>query len=124
VVLSSGGLILLWVLVLTLFLPEINYSKSYAGVARQVAAKIPQGAGCVDTNVGHPQRASFAYYGALPFSAAGSKPCDLLLLQDSVRLRDDKERMQPHGGADWELVWEGRRAADRDERFRLYKRLR
>ena len=125
VVLSSGGLILLWVLVLTLFLPDINYHKSYAGVARQIADKIPFGGACIDTNVGHAQRASFAYYGALPFSSPGAKPCGLLLLQDSVKIRDEKERMlPPHGGAEWELLWEGRRATDRDERFRLYKRLR
>ncbi|MBC7685254.1 MAG: glycosyltransferase, partial [Bdellovibrionales bacterium] len=41
VVLSSGGLILLWVLLLTLFMPDINYSKNYASVARQIAANIP-----------------------------------------------------------------------------------
>jgi len=121
VVLSSGGLILLWVLLLTLFLPDINYSKNYASVAREVAAKIPPGADCVDTNAGLPQRASFAYYGALPFSKAGAPPCRLLLLQDSVKLRDDREKMLPHG-ANWELLWEGRRPSDRDERFKLYRR--
>jgi hypothetical protein len=124
VVLSSGGLILLWVLLLTLFLSDINYSKNYAGVARELAAKIPSGTDCIDTNVGLPQRASFAYYAALPFSTPGSKPCQLLLLQDSVKLKDDRERMLPHGSADWELLLETRRQTDRDERFRLYKRVR
>ena len=123
VVLSSGGLILLWVMLLTLFLPDINYSKNYASVAREVAAKIPSGTDCVDTNVGLPQRASFAYYGALPFSRAGSPPCQLMLLQDSVKLKDDREKMLPHGSANWELLWEGRRPSDRDERFKLYRRL-
>lgn len=123
VVLSSGGLILLWVLLMTLFLKELNYSKSYANVVRQVAAAIPAGTRCVDTNVGAAQRASFAYYGAVPFSPPGSKACSVLLLQDSVKLRDEKEKMLPHGDGQWELVWEGRRMADRDERFRLYKRL-
>ena len=124
VVLSSGGLILLWVLLVTLFLPDINYSKNYASVARQIAQNIPAGSDCIDSNVGLPQRASFAYYGALPFSTPASKPCQLLLLQDSVKLKDDKERMLPHGDMEWELLWEGRRQTDRDERFRLYKRLR
>jgi 4-amino-4-deoxy-L-arabinose transferase-like glycosyltransferase len=123
VVLSSGGLILLWVLLLTLFLPDINYSKNYASVAREVAGKIPPGTDCVDTNVGLPQRASFAYYGALPFAKAGAAPCRMLLLQDSVKLRDEREKMLPHGPANWELVWEGRRPSDRDERFKLYRRV-
>lgn len=123
VVLSSGGLILLWVMLLTLFLPDINYSKNYASVARDVAAKIPPGAGCIDTNVGLPQRASFMYYANLPFARAGDPPCRLQLLQDSVKLRDGGEKLLPHGAASWELLWEGRRASDRDERFRLYRRL-
>jgi 4-amino-4-deoxy-L-arabinose transferase-like glycosyltransferase len=123
VVLSSGGLILLWVMLLTLFLPDVNYSKNYANVARDVAAKIPAGTDCIDTNVGLPQRASFAYYAALPFSKPGSPPCRLQLLQDSVKVKDERERIQPHGAANWELLWEGRRHSDRDERFRLYRRL-
>ena len=123
VVLSSGGLIMLWVMLLTLFLPDVNYSKTYASVARAAAAKVPAG-NCIDTNVGLPQRASFAYYADLPFSRPGDKPCNVYLLQDSVKLKDDREKMLPRGAARWELLWEGRRPSDRDERFRLYRSLR
>ncbi len=123
VVLSSGGLILLWVLLMTLFLPDLNYSKSYATVARQVQAAMPEGKACIDTNVGLAQRASLAYFGKLPFSGTNMGDCDLFLLQDSVKLRDDREALQPPRGREWKLLWEGRRASDRDERFRLYQRL-
>ncbi|MEJ7806030.1 MAG: glycosyltransferase [Telluria sp.] len=123
VVLSSGGLILLWVLLMTLFLPDLNYSKSYATVARQLAAHVPAGTRCVDGHVGLPQRASFAYYGAVPFAPVGDKlDCPLLLVQDSVKTRDDKERAPVHDPANWNQIWEGKRASDRDERFRLYQR--
>ncbi len=122
VVLSSGGLIMLWVMLLTLFLPDVNYSKTYASVAREVAAKVPAG-NCIDTNVGLPQRASFAYYADLPFSRPGEQPCAVYLLQDSVKIKDDREKLLPHGVARWQLLWEGRRPSDRDERFRLYRRL-
>jgi hypothetical protein len=121
VVLSSGGLIMLWVMLLTLFLPDINYSKTYASVAREAAAKIPAGS-CIDSNVGLPQRASFAYYANLPFARPGKNACDMYLLQDSVRIRDNREKMLPGGTAQWILFWEGRRPSDRDERFRLYRR--
>ncbi|HEU4775485.1 MAG TPA: glycosyltransferase [Telluria sp.] len=120
VVLSSGGLILLWVMLTTLFLQDINYSKSYASVARQLAASLPAGSGCIESNVGLAQRASFAYYGALPFSRPGQH-CSLRLLQDSVRIKDHKEAMLAHDSSQWLLVWEGRRPSDRDERFRLYQ---
>jgi hypothetical protein len=130
VVLSSGGLILLWVLLMTLFLPDLNYSKSYASVAQQIAARLPAGADCIDTNVGPPQRASFAYFGHLPFAGVDGK-CGYLLLQDSIKTATLPEPMQNgalvRGGAaqpfrarDWTLLWEGRRPSDRDERFRLY----
>ena len=122
VVLSSGGLILIWILLMTLFLPDMNYSKSYASVARQIADKLPPGADCIETNVGAAQRASFAYYGHLPFTGVAGGRCQLLLLQDSIHVRDDKEILPQHRGRQWQLLWEGRRPADREERFRLYRR--
>jgi 4-amino-4-deoxy-L-arabinose transferase-like glycosyltransferase len=122
VVLSSGGLILLWVLLMTLFLPDLNYSKSYASVGQQIAARLPAGATCIDTNVGPAQRASFAYFGHLPFVGVEGGKCDYLLLQDSVKLRDDKELAASYRLREWTLLWEGRRPSDRNERFRLYRR--
>jgi 4-amino-4-deoxy-L-arabinose transferase-like glycosyltransferase len=122
VVLSSGGLILLWVLLTTLFLPELNYSKSYAGVARQIAERLPHDAKCIDTNVGPAQRASLAFYGRLPFVTLAGGPCNYVLLQDSVKTRDDQEMMRAYGVKNPIPLWEGRRASNRDERFRLFKR--
>jgi 4-amino-4-deoxy-L-arabinose transferase-like glycosyltransferase len=143
VVLSSGGLIMLWVLLMTLFLPDLNYGKSYASVAQQIAARLPANADCIETNVGPAQRASFAYFGHLPFAGVEGGKCNYLLLQDSLKKtaeqgRGDAARQSvlqsgdgPRGGAvvledfrprDWTLLWEGRRPSDRDERFRLYQR--
>jgi 4-amino-4-deoxy-L-arabinose transferase-like glycosyltransferase len=119
VVLSSGGVILCWLLLMTLWLPWLNYGKSYAGVAHQIGAKLPSSGYCVDTNVGPAQRASFAYFGQVEFARFGNHDCDYLLLQDRgdspPMKRDDESRLQ--------LLWEGRRPSDRDERFRLYRRL-
>jgi hypothetical protein len=143
VVLSSGGLILLWVLLMTLFLPDLNYARSYASVAQQIAARLPANADCIDTNVGPAQRASFAYFGHLPFAGVEGGACSYLLLQDSLKKsaedgHGDHTRQNvlqtgegPRGGEvvledfrprDWTLLWEGRRPSDRDERFRLYQR--
>ena len=135
VVLSSGGLILLWVLLMTLFLPDLNYARSYASVAQQIAARLPADADCIDTNVGAPQRASFAYFGHLPFARVDGTRCGYLLLQDSIKAPTVYAPLQNgvlvRGGAaepfrarDWTLLWEGRRPSDRDERFRLYRRVR
>jgi 4-amino-4-deoxy-L-arabinose transferase-like glycosyltransferase len=137
VVLSSSGLILLWVLLMTLFLPDLNYSKSYASVAQQIAARMPDVAGCIDTNVGPAQRASFAYFGHLTFAPVDGAACGFMLLQDSVAHRLPEEGAMMQNGAvvrgaaaqpfhvhDWTLLWEGRRPSDRNERFRLYQRAR
>ncbi len=123
VVLSSGGLILFWVLLMTLMLPSLNYGKSYRTVAQQIATHLPPGGGCIITNVSPAQRASFAYYGGLDFAGLQHKQCELLLLQDSVHLTDDREIQQAFRGRQWAPLWEGRRAIDRDERFRLYRRV-
>jgi 4-amino-4-deoxy-L-arabinose transferase-like glycosyltransferase len=120
VVLSSGGLILIWILLMTLFLPNVNYSKSYATVARQAAAALPPGIDCVQSNATPAQRASFAYFGKLPFNGVENRACQVMLLQDSIKERAHQQ--QP--GAEWQLLWEGRRASDRSERFRLFKRVR
>jgi hypothetical protein len=110
------------VLVMTLFLPDLNYSKSYASVAQQIAAKLPPGPACIDSNVGQAQRATLAYYGRLPFAGVAAGQCEYVLLQDSVKVKDDKEIKNGFRLRDLTLVWEGRRPSDRDERFRLYRR--
>jgi 4-amino-4-deoxy-L-arabinose transferase-like glycosyltransferase len=122
VVLSTGGVILCWLLLMTLWLPWLNYGKSYAGVAEQIASKLPPVRYCVDTNVGPAQRASFAYFGHVDFAAFNEGGCDFLLLQDSVDKKNSARNLQEFDGR-WQLLWEGRRPSDRDERFRLYRRV-
>lgn len=123
VVLSSGGVILCWLLLMTLWLPWGNYMKSYAGVAQQIAASLPPERNCVDAEVGPAQRASFAYYGQIPFARFEGTRCDYLLLQDQSRATGQEQRLL-RAGERWQMLWEGHRPSDRDERFRLYRRLR
>lgn len=122
VVLSSGGVILCWVLLTTLWLPWVNYGKSYSGVALQMAEALPEGGSCVESNVGPAQRASFAYFGNIPFAGFDDIDCDLLLLQDDNRRQDNARRLV-RADEQWRLLWEGRRASDRHERFRLYQKV-
>lgn len=123
VVLSSGGVILCWLLLMTLWLPWLNYGKSYAGVAMQMSSHVPAAHSCVITNVGPPQRASFAYFGKIRFLAQGDdQACPYLLLQGQAADPVPKTLRQ-YGDAQWQLIWEGRRPSDRHERFRLYQRV-
>jgi len=122
VVLSSGGVILCWLLLMTLWLPLINYGKSYAGVARELSITLPGETHCVRTNLARAQRASFAYFGGVNFARSSRQQCDYLLWQDYHRGSDPTTRIRVRGGT-WELMWEGRRPSDRDERFRFYRRV-
>ena len=117
VVLSSGGVILCWLLLMTLFLQWSNYRLSYVGVARDIARSIPVGQeSCLDSNISPAQRASIAYLGKVRFARFGGEQCDFLLL------RDEKGPGRSFRGKQWKLIWEGRRPADRTEHFRLYQR--
>jgi 4-amino-4-deoxy-L-arabinose transferase-like glycosyltransferase len=123
VVLSSGGVILCWLLLMTLWLPWLDYGKSYASVAQQMAKKLPASSTyCVASNVGPAQRASFAYFGNVRFAETNTDSrCMYALSQDSVKNKNAVRNLRQFDGK-WQLVWEGRRPSDRDERFRLYKR--
>ncbi|PMS17920.1 UDP phosphate-alpha-4-amino-4-deoxy-L-arabinose arabinosyl transferase [Trinickia dabaoshanensis] len=118
VVLSSAGTTLMWVLLMTLWLPMVNYSRTYRDVALQIAEHLPDDYTCISpVRLGDAQLASFAYFADMQFSF--SQDCDVLLRQDSA----DFSAPSPMLNYAWKLVWEGRRAADRDERFRLYVRV-
>lgn len=121
VVLSTGGLVLCWLLLMTLWLPWLNYAQSYASVANEMGEHLPEDYRCVDTNdVGPAQRASFAYLGKVNFGPEAGKQCDLLLVQDDGLRRRGASMKKIDGNLT--LLWQGRRPADRHEFFRLYKR--
>lgn len=82
------------------------------------------GGSCIATDgLGLAQRASFAWFVGARFSQvdyAGNNidECNYLLRQDLSR--KPREEALPQGR--WKLLWEGRRAVDTDERFRLYQK--
>jgi 4-amino-4-deoxy-L-arabinose transferase-like glycosyltransferase len=124
VVLSSGGLILCWLLLMTLFMPWSNYRLSYAPVAKQIAQHLPANTRCIQSNISPAQRASFAYFGSLPIATPEQANCPVLLLQYHMKSKDDDLLTRQFKRENWVLLWQGKRAADHDERFRLYQRKR
>ena len=114
VVLSGSGVILCWLLALTLFTPWIDYRVSYRSLALEIAHQLPEHYNCVDSNVSSAQLASFAYFGKIRFAGFDQIQCDYLLVQ-----RHATRLPNPPAG---EPLWEGHRTADKSERFLLYKR--
>ena len=114
--LSSGGLLLAWVLMIVLWLPVYDARVSYRGVAVELARVLGSGNECIR---GEPldagQRASLAYFGNLRFNQPGER-CDWLLTRDDARTPIAPPSTQ------WRQVWQGRRPFDTTERFVLYRR--
>ena len=121
-VLPAGGAALCWLLLMTLWLPWLNYGKSYATVAEQIQSTLPVNYDCVTADgIGPAQRASFAYLGEVKFAKKNQKHCDYLLVQDKDVRHKHSEAIKKIS-EDYKLLWQGRRASDRDESFRLFVR--
>lgn len=117
VVISAAGTTVVWVLMMTLWLPAINYAKTYSDVAMALVKAMPKQYTCIrPSRMGNPQLASFIYFTQLRFSETRSD-CDVLLDHETNKHAKFNRSISPQ---QWYLIWEGRRPADRDERFRLY----
>lgn len=115
-VISASGTTLMWVLMMTLWLPTINYAKTYQIVAQHFAQALPKNARCIDSRfLGDAQLASFVFFTQLPLQ--DDESCDYMLTHNqeeaksSARLNHQRLKM----------IWEDRRDSDRDERLRLYQ---
>ncbi|MFA7665221.1 MAG: hypothetical protein WCY32_03785 [Burkholderiaceae bacterium] len=121
-VLSCGGLVLAWFLLMTLWLPMFNERNTYRDLAlglQQALAAEP--ADCVATQgLGPAQRASFQYFASPRFAAPGQSPgCAWLLIQDNSEypakfMAPDPDTAEPS--------WQGQRRPNRSERFLLFRR--
>lgn len=116
----AAGVTLCWGLLMALWLPLIDYDRSYRGVSAALKTAVPVDAGCIaGRGLGSTQRAAFHYFAGLKTVREGSRAaaqCRLFLVQGTPQ----KEVLPP--GAGWRKIWEGGRPSDRNERFRLYAR--
>ena len=121
--LAGYGLTMLWLLLVTLFLPAVNYSRTYAPLAADVRQQIsllaPAG-GCIQGyRMSAAVKSLFAHHAGLKFAPPEARdPCDLLLHRDSRRSQLDDG--PPPGN--WVEQWHGGWPARPDEVFRLYRR--
>lgn len=114
----AAGLTLLWGLLLTLWLPFLDATKSYRPVVDAMMAGMPAGEHCVAVDQRQQlARITWQYYAALYLQpvAPGAEPACRLLLQVA-----DRERPEAMPG--WHLLWQGNRARDRRELFQLWQR--
>ncbi|MDR2239403.1 MAG: hypothetical protein LBE33_03070 [Zoogloeaceae bacterium] len=113
----AAGVTLCWGLLMALWLPAIDYDRSYRAVAVSLKAALPAQHGCIiGHGLGSPQRAAFHYFAGIKTVREGRRAasCHLYLAEGGAR------REVPPPGAGWRKIWEGGRPSDRNERFRLY----
>ncbi len=109
----AAGVTALWLSVVSLLMPWIDYGKTYGPVVASLRQALPHDAGCIARRgLGVSQRASLDYFAGIRTQLA-EKKCQWLLVQSQPRERPS---------AEWEKTWEGHRPGDRDEIWRLYRR--
>ncbi|MEP7156576.1 MAG: glycosyltransferase family 39 protein [Betaproteobacteria bacterium] len=116
----TAGITLVWVIATLLGFPALDYRASYRSTAATIAGFIQaQPPACAASlNLGDSQRASLDYFAGLRFVAQDrpdASRCTWLLTQGT---RTEIPLVDPA----WQLLWEGARPADNDERLRLYRK--
>jgi 4-amino-4-deoxy-L-arabinose transferase-like glycosyltransferase len=119
----ASGVVLLWGTFAMLWMPWVDYQKSYRSVAFELKAKMPAGARCVAGRaLGVSQAAALDYRGGIrtqPFDPAKPAACPLVLVQGSPQSELDAPSAVP--GRRWVKVADVGRPGDRAERYRLYR---
>lgn len=112
----AAGVTLTWGLVATLWLPWVDFGKTYRPVALSLSKVLGNNRECVASkDVGLAQKASLRYFIGLathPLNK-GDDSCPWLLIQGASRKEPELKGMRK--------VWEGNRGGDKSERLRLYR---
>lgn len=120
VVNSATGITLVWVIMMTLWLPWLDAGKSYRSMVASLQKSLPAHYACIaSSHLGEPQRAMLEYYAGIltrRIEVSGRIECGLLLVQGSARDPDTPP------GPEWRKIWEGNRPGDKLERYRLFQR--
>lgn len=112
----AAGVTLLWVLSMTLWLPWLDFNKSYRTMVVSLTEALPQEHGCIASRyLGDGQKAMLHYFGNILTKPGGELNCDLLLTQGNLSRSD-----QLQGG--WKIAWTGGRRGQKGDRYYLYRR--
>jgi 4-amino-4-deoxy-L-arabinose transferase-like glycosyltransferase len=118
-VLPAGGVALCWLLLMTLWLPLLDYARSPRPLVARLAAFVPRDACIAAPDLARAPIAALEVFGhwrvdARPQAAEGACP---------YLLRATRSRTLPPPPPGWEAVAEARRPTDRDEVTLIYRRV-
>jgi hypothetical protein len=119
-VLPAGGATLCWLLLMTLWLPLLDYARSFAPLSRQIASLVDKKA-CVEIyGIGSAQAAALQYHGQLELRQAGPQAsCPYLIVDVEAQPTLSSVVNLP----DWAFQATVRRPTDKTENVLLYKRI-
>ena len=119
-VLPAGGATLCWLLLMTLWLPLLDYARSYAPMSRQVAKLVSKNSCAEIYGVRSAQAAALQYHGQLKLrQAAPEAGCEFLIVDaDSQSTLGEAVNLP-----DWAFWATLRRPTDKNENLLLFKRV-
>ncbi|MCY7370276.1 MAG: hypothetical protein LH479_05240 [Polaromonas sp.] len=119
-VLPAGGATLSWMLLMTLWLPLLDYARSYGPTSRQVARLVDR-TRCVEIyGIGSAQAAGLRYHGRLALKQAGERAsCPFLVVDSEAQGTLSRQVNLP----DWALQATVTRPTDKNENVLVYRRV-
>lgn len=120
-VLPASGAVLCWVLLMTLWLPLLDFARSYAPLVNQVI-HVTGRPNCVQAlGLSRAQVAAFQFHGQLELTTDGSQfSCPWLIANTDVLPTPVSSAMEP----EWQHVLTIRRPSDNNENIAVFKRAR
>ena len=119
-VLPAGGATLCWLLLMTLWLPVLDYARSYAPMVQRVLVLTGKPE-CVQAHgLSRGQIAALQFHGQLTVHPAASKAKCTWLVVDAADAATMGQSVDPE---QWEYRARVRRPTDRTETFLLYRRI-
>jgi 4-amino-4-deoxy-L-arabinose transferase-like glycosyltransferase len=119
----AGGIVLLWGTSAMLWMPWIDYQRSYRAVALQLKHRLPAKASCVASRgLGVSQAAALDYHAGIrtqPFDPLRPTACRYVIVQGTPQSEYDAPTSTSK--VQWEKLEELSRPGDRAERYRLYR---
>jgi hypothetical protein len=119
-VLPAGGATLSWLLLMSLWLPLLDYARSYAPMSRQIARLVDKKA-CVEIfGVAGAQAAALQYHGQLELRQVGAgASCPYLVVDSAAQPRLSQTVNLP----DWAFQATVRRPTDKNDNVSIYRRV-
>ncbi|WP_051675772.1 hypothetical protein [Polaromonas glacialis] len=119
-VLPAGGATLCWLLLMTLWMPLLDYARSLGPLSRQVASLVDK-KNCVEIfGVGSAQAAALQYHGQLELrQATPQASCPYLVVDVTAQARLGRAVNLP----DWAFLATVRKPTDKSENMLVYKRV-